>query len=306
MSTHPWTHRDEVVGGLRLHWVEAGEGPLVVLLHGFPELWLAWRNQLPALAAAGFRAVAPDLRGYNLSEKPAGVGSYRMELLAGDVANLVRHLGYEKTFLVGHDWGGATAWCVPAFHPGLVERLALLNAPHPILFRRKLGTLAQARRSSYVFFFQLPFLPERSLTSHRAGFIKRMLRRDPVTPGAFPPETIEAYREAFLRPGAATAAINYYRAAFRGGTRVPGLRRSLDGVPTLVLWGDGDRYLGPELLDGLETLVPDLRLVRIPGASHWLPSDAVETVNAELIAFLSAKPPLPRKGSGLPSTLYGT
>lgn len=286
MPSEPWVHREESVGGIRLHWVEAGEGPLVLLLHGFPELWLAWRNQIPALAAAGFRAVAPDLRGYNLSEKPKGVSSYRMEHLAGDVANLVRHLGYEKTFLVGHDWGGAIAWCVPALHPGLVEKLAILNAPHPILFRKKLATFAQARRSSYVFFFQLPFFPERSLRGHRAGFIKMMLRRDPVTPGAFSPEEIEAYREAFLRPGVATAAINYYRAAVRSGTRIPGLRRSLENVPTLVLWGEKDRYLGPELLDGLEALVPDLRLVRIAEASHWLPSDAPERVNAELIAFL--------------------
>ena len=118
-----------------------------------------------------------------------------MELLAGDVANLVRHLGYERTHLVGHDWGGAIAWCVPALHPGLVERLAILNAPHPILFRKKLATLAQAKRSSYVFFFQLPFFPERSLLRHRAGFLKMMLRRDPVTPGAFSPEEIEAYRD---------------------------------------------------------------------------------------------------------------
>lgn len=293
MACESWTHREEDVGGLRLHWVETGDGPLVLLLHGFPEHWLAWRRQLPALAAAGFRAVAPDLRGYNLSGKPEGVSSYRMEALAGDVANLVRHLGYGRTHLVGHDWGGAIAWCVPALHPGLVERLAILNAPHPVLMRRKLATLAQARRSSYMFFFQLPYLPERSLTRHRAGFLKRMLRRDLANPAAFTDGEIEAYREAFLRPGAARAAINYYRAAFRTGTRVHGLRRSLDGVPTLVLWGESDRYLGPELLDGLEALVPDLRLVRVPGASHWLPSDAAERVNAELTGFLSTKQGLP-------------
>ena len=286
-TTGPWVHREEEVGEIRLHWVEAGEGPLVLLLHGFPEHWLAWRRQLPALAAAGFRAVAPDLRGYNLSEKPRGVSSYRMERLAGDVANLVRHLRYEKTFLVGHDWGGAIAWCVPALHPGLVERLAILNAPHPVLMKKKLATLAQARRSSYMFFFQLPWLPERSLKRRRAGFLKMMLKRDPATPGAFTPEEIEAYREAFLLPGAATAAVNYYRAAFRSGTRVPGLRRSLEKVPTLVLWGEGDRYLGPELLDGLDDLVPDLRLVRIPNASHWLPADAADLVNAELVSFFA-------------------
>ena len=286
MPREPWTHREEAVGGLRLHWVEAGQGPLVLLLHGFPELWLAWRNQIPALAAAGFRVVAPDLRGYNLSGKPAGVSSYRMELLAGDVANLVRHLGYERTHLVGHDWGGAIAWCVPALHPGLVERLAHPQRPAP----DPLPEEARDPRAGEALVLRLllpaPVLPRALPPRHRAGFLKRMLRRDPVTPGAFSPDEIEAYRDAFLRPGAATAAINYYRAAFRTGTRIPGLRRSLDGVPTLVLWGEGDRYLGPELLDGLEALVPDLRLVRIPDASHWLPADAVERVNAELIAFL--------------------
>ena len=184
-TPEPWVHREENVGGLRLHWVEAGEGPLVLLLHGFPELWLAWRKQLPALAAAGFRAVAPDLRGYDLSEKPKGVASYRVEKLAGDVAGLVRHLGYERTFLAGHDWGGAIAWCVPALHPGLVEKLAILNAPHPVLMRKKLATLAQARRSSYIFFFQLPWLPERSLTRRRAGFLAGLLRSDTATPGGF-------------------------------------------------------------------------------------------------------------------------
>ncbi len=255
-TSEPWTHRDEQVGDLRLHWVEAGEGPLVLLLHGFPELWLAWRNQIPVLAAAGFRAVAPDLRGYNLSERPRGVSSYRMERLAGDVANLVRHLGYERTFLVGHDWGGAIAWCVPALHPGLVERLAILNAPHPIVMKRKLATLAQARRSSYIFFFQLPYFPERSLTSHRAGFLARMLRRDPVTPGASRPKRSRPIARRSCGPARRRRRSTTTARPSAAGGGIPGLRRALEDVPTLVLWGEKDRYLGPELLDGLEDLAP--------------------------------------------------
>ena len=256
MPREPWTHREEAVGGLRLHWVEAGQGPLVVLLHGFPEHWLAWRHQIPALAAAGF----PGRRSRPSRLQPLR-GNRRTSAATGWSSSPETSQISSGTWVTsGRIWsattGGAIAWCVPALHPGLVERLAILNAPHPILFRKKLATLAQARRSSYVFFFQLPFFPERSLLRHRAGFLKRMLLRDPVTPGAFSTEEIEAYRDAFLRPGAATAAINYYRAAFRTGTRIPGLRRSLDGVPTLVLWGEGDRYLGSELLDGLETLSP--------------------------------------------------
>ncbi len=292
------------MGGLRLHWVEMGNGPLVLLLHGFPEHWYSWRHQLPALAAAGFRAVAPDLRGYGRSAKPRGVRSYRMAALAGDAAALVRHLGAERAHVVGHDWGGVIAWCLPALFPGLVERLAILNAPHPVLFRRKLATRAQRSRSSYVFLFQLPFLPERRLTRHRARFLKRLLRDDPVRSGAFSPEEIERYREAFLLPGVARSAVHYYRAIFRTGTARHGFSRGAIDVPTLVLWGERDRWLGTELLDGLEAFVPDLRIIRIPDASHWLQVDACERVNAELVRFLQegaggaavSAPPAPGDG----------
>src|SRR5579884_3024966 len=155
-----WTHRHASVNGVRLHYVEAGRGPLVVLLHGFPEFWYSWRHQIPALAAAGFRVLAPDLRGYNESDKPPGVAAYGLERVAGDVAALVRHAGERRAAVVGHDWGGGIAWWLAMHRPDVVGRLAVLNAPHPAAFRRELRTPGQLLRSWYVFFFQLPALPE--------------------------------------------------------------------------------------------------------------------------------------------------
>ncbi|MGA7992860.1 MAG: alpha/beta hydrolase, partial [Thermoanaerobaculia bacterium] len=270
-----------------LHWVEQGEGPLVVLLHGFPEFWYAWRHQIPALAAAGFRAVAPDLRGYNLSDKPAFVRSYRIEALLGDVAELVAHLGEEKAHVVGHDWGGAFAWYAPLFFPERLLSLTLLNAPHPLAFRRELKTNpAQRKKSSYVFFFQLPWLPERQIRAGNFAAVEKMLRRDPVTPGAFSDEDVRLYKEALAQPGALTAAVNFYRAALRFPPRVAG-RKWPDGLKTLLVWGERDRYLGPGLLEGLDRWVPNLTIERIPHASHWVQADAPARVNDLLIRFLT-------------------
>jgi pimeloyl-ACP methyl ester carboxylesterase len=279
------------VGGIRLHWVEQGEGPLVVLLHGFPEFWYAWRHQIPALAAAGYRAVAPDLRGYNLSDKPAGVRTYRIEALLGDLEHLIAVLGAEqgdaRAHVVGHDWGGAFAWYAPFFHPERLLSLTLLNAPHPLAFVRELRKSAeQRRRSAYVFYFQLPRLPERKIRANGFAVVGKMLRRDPVTKGAFSDEDVRLYTEALARPGAVTAALNYYRAAFRYRPRLRG-RKWPVGLKTLLIWGERDRYLGPGLLDGLERWVPDLAIERIPDASHWVQADAPAQVNELLIRFLS-------------------
>jgi pimeloyl-ACP methyl ester carboxylesterase len=292
--TETWAHREGRVNGIRLHWVEQGEGPLVVLLHGFPEFWYAWRHQIPALAAAGFRAVAPDLRGYNLSEKPAGVRAYRIEALLGDLAGLVATLGGEqgetRVHVVGHDWGGAFAWYAPLFLPERLLSLTLLNAPHPLAFRRELrSSPAQRRKSSYVFFFQLPWLPERRMRENDFAILRKMLRRDPA-PGAFSDEDIRLYREALARPGALTAALNYYRAALRYPPKVGG-RTWPQGLKTLLVWGERDRYLGPGLLEGLDRWVPGLTIERIAGASHWVQADAPARVNELVIRFLSSVTP---------------
>ncbi|MEO8586837.1 MAG: alpha/beta hydrolase [Acidobacteriota bacterium] len=288
-----WTHREGRVNGVRLHWVEQGEGPLVVLLHGFPEFWYAWRHQISALAAAGFRAVAPDLRGYNLSEKPAGVAAYRVEALLGDLAGLIELLGEgeQRAHVVGHDWGGAIAWYAPLFCPEKLLSLTLMNAPHPLAFRRELKTNAdQRRRSRYVFFFQLPWLPEQRIRKDNLAILEKMLRRDPVTPGAFTDEDIRLYKEALARPGALTAAINYYRAALRFP---PHARRRVwpEGLTTLLIWGERDRYLGPGLLEGLDRWVPNLTIERIPEASHWVQGDAPARVNEILIRLLTSVRP---------------
>jgi pimeloyl-ACP methyl ester carboxylesterase len=281
----PWTHRYAIVNGLRLHYVEMGTGPLVVLLHGFPEFWYSWRYQLPALAAAGFRAVAPDLRGYNESAKPPHVADYRVESLADDVAGLVAALGERDAVVVGHDWGGAIAWSLPLRHPGLVRRLVVLNAPHPAAFLRELRTPAQLLRSWYLFFFQLPALPEWILRAGDFASLERTLRTEPVRPGAFSDEDIRLYKRALSRRGALTAAINYYRAAFRRLHRLARQLRPLS-LPTLLIWGEHDRYLGLRLIEGLEPWVPNLRLVRLPNASHWVQNDAPEEVSRLLVDFL--------------------
>ena len=283
------THHEAIVNGVRLHYVQAGQGPLVVLLHGFPEFWYSWRRQIPALAAAGYRVIAPDMRGYNLSEKPPTVADYRMEALTSDVAALIRHAGEENAVVVGHDWGGAVAWETAMRLPQVVRRLVVLNAPHPAAMLRELRTVEQLRRSWYMFFFQLPWLPE--ALAHLSGYsaLEAVFRRDPTRAGAYSDEDIRLYRQAVARPGALTGAINYYRALFRQAPA--GALRGMRAlptitVPTLLIWGMRDRYLGPRLLNGLDQWVANLRVERLPDASHWVMADEPQRVNDLLLGFL--------------------
>lgn len=285
-SSQPWTHHFATINGVRFHYVEAGSGPPVLFLHGFPEFWFSWQHQIPALAAAGFRAIAPDLRGYNQTGKPPGVDAYDLEKLTGDVAGLVRHLGYERAVIVGHDWGGGVAWHTAVTRPDVVERLVILNAPHPALFFRELRTWPQLRKSWYMFFFQLPLLPELWIGRDDFAVLEAMMRSDPRRPGTFSDEDIRLYRAALARPGALTAAINYYRAAFRRNPFKATRRMRPLAMPTLVIWGEEDRYLGLPLLDGLERWVQQLRVERLPGVSHWVQNEAPERVNELLLDFL--------------------
>jgi len=283
------THHEAIVNGVRLHYVQAGQGPLVVLLHGFPEFWYGWRLQIPALAAAGYRVIAPDMRGYNLSEKPPTVADYRMEALTSDVAALIRHAGEESAVVVGHDWGGAVAWETAIRLPQVVRRLVVLNAPHPAAMLRELRTVEQLRRSWYMFFFQLPWLPEALARLSGYSALEAVFRRDPTRAGAYSDEDIRLYRQAVARPGALTGAINYYRALFRQAPA--GALRGMRAlptitVPTLLIWGMRDRYLGPRLLDGLDQWVANLRVERLPDASHWVMADEPQRVNDLLLGFL--------------------
>ena len=270
------------VGDVELHYVEAGDGPLVLLLHGFPEFWYGWRQQIAPLARAGFRVVAPDLRGYNLSSKPDGFADYTADKLAEDVRGLIRELGEETALVVGHDWGGTVAWTLAMNHPEVVDRLAILNAAHPRKLNEGLRNPRQLLRTWYFFYFQLPRLPERRARRRHWRFFKRFLR------DARPPHTaeeIDRYVQAWSRPGAAKAIIDYYRAAVRLGSK-----QEIHPVtaPTLVIWGQGDRYLGPKLAEPHHEDVPNLdRVERLPNASHWVHHDEADRVNELLVDFLA-------------------
>lgn len=282
------THHQAVVNNVRLHYVEAGAGPLVILLHGFPEFWYSWRHQITALAAAGYRVVAPDMRGYNLSEKPPRIRDYMIETLTDDVVGLIHHLGETRAAVAGHDWGGGVAWYVPMRHPEAVERLIVLNAPHPAAFARELRTPGQMRRSWYMLFFQLPWLPEALFRARGSAVLERTLRSDPVRRGTFNDEDIRRYVRAFNQPGAPTATINYYRALARRDPREAMREPPTIDCPTLLIWGEQDRYLGVRLTEGLERWAPGIRVERIPDASHWVQVDAPDRVNDLMLGFLKA------------------
>jgi pimeloyl-ACP methyl ester carboxylesterase len=281
-----WADRYAELSEVRLHYVEAGSGPLVVLLHGFPDFWYSWRHQIPALAAAGLRVVAPDMRGYNLSDKPEGVGAYRAERVADDIAELIRACGADRAHVVGHDWGAAIAWLFAMRHPDLLQRLAILNVPHPAVMASALRTPRQLLRSWYMFFFQLPWLPEAALRLGGYRVLRHTLRTDPVRPDAITAADADRYVEAAARPGALTGSINYYRALFRRPPSRSALRPI--GAPVLVIWGEQDRYLLPELAQPDPKWVPDCRVERFPDASHWVHMDQPEAVNRLLINFLTS------------------
>jgi epoxide hydrolase 4 len=277
------------LGEVRLHYVEQGEGSLVVLLHGFPEAWFGWERQIPMLAAAGFRVVAPDMRGYNLSDKPEGWRGYERAKLSGDVAALIRHLGAEKAHVVGHDWGGIVAWFTAMDHPEVVERLVILDGAHPREAAARARQPRQLLKSWYVFFFQIPRLPEIAARARHWRLLRDPFEND-ARAGAFGDEDIERYVEAWSRPGAITAQINYYRAAVRDFRK--GLKPEANppiAAPTMVIWGENDRYGLPEIAHSTNAEVPNLERVEIlPGASHWVQHDEPERVGQLLTEFLAA------------------
>ena len=270
-------HQFVVVNEIRLHVVTAGpqDGACVVLLHGFPEDGRAWDRQVGPLAAAGFRVIVPDLRGYHLSEKPHGVLAYRLSALVADVAALIDTLAGGRARLVGHDWGGIVAWATAMAHPERVEKLVILNAPHPAS-ARTFRKPAQLRRSWYIFFFQLPWLPERQLPRFGLGALRG------VNPAAYTAQERREYLSAWQQPGTAESMLNYYRALLR----VRGARPSIITAPTLVIWGERDVALLPELAEPPRRWVPDLRVERLPRASHWVMRDEPERVSGLLAEFL--------------------
>jgi pimeloyl-ACP methyl ester carboxylesterase len=273
------------LGEVQLHYVEAGDGPLVVLLHGFPEFWYGWRLQIQALAAAGFRVVVPDMRGYNLSSRPKGVDSYGIEKLAGDVRDLVHERGAQSALLAGHDWGGSVAWATAMNHPEIVDRLAILNAAHPRKLSEGLHHPGQLRKSWYFFFFALPDLPDAIVHANDWHFFRHFLHD--ANP-AYTAEEMDRYIEAWSQPGAATGMINYYRSSVRTPAKKAEAAIHPIKAPTLVIWGQRDAYLGPELAEPEHDDVPGLeRVERLPDASHWVHHDGAERVNQLLTNFFA-------------------
>lgn len=277
--------------GIRLHVAMAGpeDGPLVILLHGFPEFWYAWRHQIQHLADQGFRVWGPDQRGYNLSDKPKKVSAYRIAELAKDVVGLIDAAAQQRVHLVGHDWGGAVAWWVANCYPERLRRLVVLNIPHPIVMRRQLRrSLSQLRKSWYMFFFQLPWLPE---AWARAGNWRRLISslKQSSRPGTFTDADFEQYRTAWSQPGAYRSMVNWYRAALRSSPRTPSELQI--NVPTLLLWGARDAFLGREMAPPSIALCEHGELEFLEGATHWVQHEEPELVNRRIVEFLSADEP---------------
>lgn len=282
------------VNGVRLHYKSAGTGRLMLFLHGFPEFWRCWERQL-AHFGADHLAVAPDMRGYNLSDCPADVGAYKARLLIEDIRQLAATFTKDKFVLVAHDWGGAIAWGLALAHPELLSHLVIINSPHPRAFWRELkNNPAQQKASEYMLLLR-DAKAERVLSENDFDRLLRM-RFDGRAAGPDLDADKAAYVEAWRQPGALTGSINYYRASplYPPTPSDPGATRlALDPkdftvkVPTLILWGEKDRALLPSILDGIDTLVPGVKVVRVPEATHWVMDEQPDLVNAEIRKFIS-------------------
>ena len=288
------THEDVSANGLRFHCARAGSGRLMLFLHGFPEFWRAWRKPLEHFGARGWLAVAPDLRGYNLSDKPAGVEAYRAKHLVADIGALAAAYGAEKFVLVAHDWGGAAAWGFAMAHAERLSHLVIINSPHPYTFWRELvNNPAQRKASEYMLLFRNP-KAERVLSEN--GYARLLAAFAEFGTDVMSAEDRAAYVEAWSQPGALTGGLNYYRASlmYPPTETDPGpakLQLKPEDfrvrVPTLVLWGERDRALLTGCIDGLEALIPELTLVRVPEASHWIVHEQPARVASEIEAFVA-------------------
>ncbi|HEX4427906.1 MAG TPA: alpha/beta hydrolase [Frankiaceae bacterium] len=287
----PWTHRDVSTNGTRLHIAECGSGPLVLLVHGFPEFWWSWRHQLTALADAGFHAVACDLRGYGASDKPPR--GYDIFTLASDLAGLIRALGERQAVVVGQDCGGFLAWATAVLHPDVVRRLVVVGAPHPLRMRQAIfGEFSsQLRASSYLLGFQLPWRPERELVRDDAALVGDLMRRW-AGPGFPDPQTEARARKAMQIPGVAHSSMEYYRWVFRSMFRPDGWRMLRDmhelvTAPTLQLHGLVDSCVLPATAKGSgEYVAAPYTWRTIPGAGHFPHEEAPDAFNAELLSWL--------------------
>lgn len=276
------------VNGIHLHIARKGHGEkLVVLLHGWPEFWYTWRYQIEILSD-DYTVVAPDLRGFNDSDKPRGIANYKTDIVASDIAELIQKLGFDKACIVGHDWGGAVAWTFAAMYPELTEKLAVLNCPHPkIMLKAFKENPKQLLRSWYMFTHQIPFLPELIMGRMLPYFFKTFFRGWMYNPEHFTDEDLQAFIEAYKKEGALTGGINYYRAMVQTKPNVAVFKNQIE-CPVLLIWGEGDKALGKELtFDTQKYVKGHVHIEYIPKCSHWTQNDCPHEVNALLQKFLA-------------------
>jgi epoxide hydrolase 4 len=289
--TNELKHEFVSTNGVNLHVVKAGSDdkntPLVLMLHGFPEFWYAWHKQIQPLADAGFTVWAPDGRGYNLSDKPSRIADYDIDILARDVIGLIEAAGREKAVVVAHDWGALVAWWLATKYPEYVEKLVAINVPHPVVAFRQIvgGNPAQTLKSWYMFFFQIPFLPDvlAGLNNFQAYeyILTQSSRR-----GTFTPADLAEYRKAWGQPGAITSMLNWYRAAFRRGPKWFQEKDVRVTVPTLILWGKNDVALSPETAKLSQDICDNARLVYFEKNTHWLQHERPDDINQRIIEFV--------------------
>jgi epoxide hydrolase 4 len=286
----PLRYQTVSANGMDFNVAVAGSGDwLALCLHGFPESSFSWRHQIPRFAALGYRVWAPDLRGYGGSTRPIGAAAYGLEILEEDVAALIEVSGAREVVLVGHDWGALIAWNYAMFGRLPISKLIIMNVPHPALAEKGLRTARQLVKSWYIFFFQLPLIPEWMLARNHCAAIAQAFRGMAVDKSRFPDGVLRVYQDAAAQPGALTAMLNYYRALLRGLRRTRHRGAPRIEVPTLMIWGEVDTALGKELTLGTEEFVHDLTLRYLPNVSHWVQQEAPETVNGMIEAWLLGK-----------------
>jgi pimeloyl-ACP methyl ester carboxylesterase len=286
MMDYPIAHSRIKTNGIELHVAAAGDvnAPLLILLHGFPEFWFAWRDYMSSLAASGFYVVAPDQRGYNLSEKPVGTDAYRLEILADDIAGLASALGRETFQIAGHDWGGSVAWSIASRHGSRLERMVVLNAPHPAVWLRAMNINPEQRRQSgYVRFLQLPWLPEALLRLRGYQGVAKAFAT--ARPEGFTTHVMQSYRDAWSAPGALSAMLNWYRAILRHPMPMPA--PGALSTRCLIIWGDTDPFAVARLADESAALCAAAEVIHLQDTGHWLIHDAREMVLGHLRRFLA-------------------
>lgn len=284
-------HRYANLDGIRLHYVTAGKGKLILFLHGFPEFWYAWRHQLREFSRS-YKAVALDMRGYNLSDKPEGIQQYQTKYLVEDIRAFAEHLGSKKFILVGHDWGGAVAWAFAIRRPDYLEKLVIINAPHPAIFNRELrGNPAQQKASQYILLHRSA-KAEEILSHDNYAALSSAVLENGIKQGYFTQKDKREYLKAWAQPGALTGMLNYYRAAQLGSftgdndEASTAIKSLIVKVPTLVIWGEKDTYLLPGNLEGIEEFVINLTIKRIPDGSHWVIHEKPALVNTYIHEFI--------------------